>query len=256
MKQIKHIVFLSLFVWGSTVAQPTVYVWANKQLDSTQNTVTFAIHTSGFANAKAFGCEVFFDTLTLTQDVVNKMIISFHSLPASAARIKYKQHSIRFFFLSKKNAPLLSTSAGSMLSIVMPLGVPRVENIYPTLAPWKVGLINELYQQISICYTYPIVDFDDKNDKKNFFSSYLFPNPSQGLFHLKFTNFTIHDVIFTLYDILGREIISSMQPFAVNENYMSFNYPHLPNGFYFVRAQYFDSLGRLQTFTWKLLKIK
>lgn len=236
-------------------AQSVVHFWANKQIDTIRNDVTFTIYTTGFTTVKAFGCEMYFDSLVFTQDVINKTVLTLHTLSSSGLRLKYKQHSIRFFFLAKKNTPLITAPSGSVLSVTFPIEIPKVHNVYVSLAPWKIGLINELFQPIPVSFTSPIVDVYERNDE-SIMSSILYPNPSHGLFHLNISRAIIHNMEFSLYDVLGRKVLTSIQPSVATNDRLSFDFYNLSRGTYFFRTRFMDSHGTVRTYVQKLIKIQ
>lgn len=256
MKQFSKIILLfSLFLVRSLQAQSIVHFWVEKQVNQRGDSVMFLIHTTGFANAKAFGCEMYFDSLTFTQDVINKTTIVSSAVPASQMRLKYKPHSIRFFFLAKKNSPLLSSLGGVILTVSLPMEVPYVHSTFPKLVQWRTGLVNELLQPIPVSFSSPIVDIQEKNDH-SIISSALYPNPSQGIYRMQISSMLQQDIEFLLYDILGRQVHTITQPVAIPNNQLMFDFRTLAKGTYFLRMRYKDLQGESRTFVQKLVKLQ
>lgn|GEM_PF-3846222 len=257
MKQFSKVILLllSLFLVRSLQAQSIVYFWVEKQVNQREDSVMFLIHTTGFVNARAFGCEMYFDSLTFTQDVINKTTIVANVTSPSQMRLKYKPHSIRFFFLAKKNSPLISSPGGVILTVSISLEVPYVHSTFPRLAQWRTGLVNELLQPIPVSFSSPIVDIQEKNDH-SIISSTLYPNPSHGIYRMQISSRLQQDIEFSLYDILGRKVQTIYQPVTVHHNQLTFDFQTLAKGTYFLRMRYKDLQGKFHTFVQKLVKLQ
>jgi hypothetical protein len=65
----------------------------------------------------------------------------------------------------------------------------------------------------------------------------LFPNPSHGIFTLKFSTDETEDVELFVYDILGRKIASNIYKNSLNSFDEQINFSQLSKGIYILRIK-------------------